>query len=116
MALPPSRRGRGHWRLAGRDRRRRPATDAPDNYLADLSDPHWSGGVAVPQRLMSPITVDDRSSRPTRRSSASCGPTYLGYPLSSRGHSFLELDAVGLPGVPVLDQLIEVLLGIYFEH
>jgi hypothetical protein len=33
--------------------------DAPDNFLADLSGPDWSGGVAVPQRLMLPITVDD---------------------------------------------------------
>jgi len=32
------------------------------------------------------------------------------------GHSFPKLDAVGLPGVPVLDQLVEVLLGVYFEH
>jgi hypothetical protein len=36
--------------------------------------------------------------------------------VKNRGHSFPELDAVGLLGVPVLDQLVEVLLGIYFEH
>jgi len=36
--------------------------------------------------------------------------------VKNRGHSFPELDAVGLPGVSVLDQLVEVLLGIYFEH
>ena len=36
--------------------------------------------------------------------------------VKNRGHSFPELDAVGLPGVPVLDQLVEVLVGIYFEH
>ena len=152
--------------------------DAPNNSLADLSDPGWLGGVAVPQRLMSPITVDDRSSRPTRRLSASCGPTSLGYPLlqsgqvdqgvvgahhakdmrtdklpgvldkllkpvprslrlfdrgqlwcaglvfrelradqvENQGHSFPDFDAVGLPGVSVLDQLVEVLLGINFKH
>jgi len=36
--------------------------------------------------------------------------------IKNRGHSFPKLDAVGLPGVPVLDQLIEVLLGIHLEH
>jgi len=36
--------------------------------------------------------------------------------VKNRGHSFLKLDAIGLPGVPVLDQLIEVLLGVYLEH
>ena len=45
------------------------------------------GGVDVPQRFISPITVDDRSSRPMRRSSASFGPTSSGYPLSSRDRS-----------------------------
>jgi len=33
-----------------------------------------------------------------------------------RGYSFLDLDTIGLPGVLVLDQLIEVLLGVYFKH
>jgi len=33
-----------------------------------------------------------------------------------RGHSFPKLDAVGLLGVPVLDQLVEMLLSVYFEH
>jgi hypothetical protein len=42
-----------------------PAIDAPDNSLVDLSDPGWLRGVAVPKRLMSPITIDDRSSKPT---------------------------------------------------
>ena len=36
--------------------------------------------------------------------------------VKNRGHSFPELDAVGLPGVLVLDQFVDVLLGIYFEH
>ena len=33
-----------------------------------------------------------------------------------RGHSFPDLDTVGLPGVPILDQLVEVLLSIDFKH
>jgi hypothetical protein len=33
-----------------------------------------------------------------------------------RGHSFPNLDTVGLPGVPILDQLVEVLLSINFKH
>ena len=33
-----------------------------------------------------------------------------------RGHSFLDLDTIGLPGVPVLDQLVEVLLGVDLKH
>ena len=33
-----------------------------------------------------------------------------------RGNSFLELDAVRLPGVPFLDKLIEVLLSVDFKH
>jgi len=36
--------------------------------------------------------------------------------IKNRGHFFLNLDAVGLPGVPVLDQLVEVLFGIHLEH
>jgi len=36
--------------------------------------------------------------------------------VENRGHSFLDLDTVGLPGVPVLDQLVEVLLSIDFKH
>ena len=44
-------------------------------------------GVDVRQRFISPITVDDRSSRPMQRSSASFGPTSFGYPLSSRERS-----------------------------
>ena len=32
------------------------------------------------------------------------------------GNSFPELDAVHLPGVPFLDQLIEVLLSVSFKH
>jgi len=36
--------------------------------------------------------------------------------IKNRGHSVPKLDAVGLPGVPVLDQLVEVLLGIHLEH
>jgi len=36
--------------------------------------------------------------------------------IKNRGHSFPNLDAVGLPGVPVLDQLVEVLLSIHLEH
>jgi len=36
--------------------------------------------------------------------------------IKNRGHSFPKIDAVGLPGVPVLDQLVKVLLGIHFEH
>jgi hypothetical protein len=36
--------------------------------------------------------------------------------VENRGHSFPDLDAVGLLGVPVLDQLVEVLLSIDFEH
>ena len=42
------------------------------------------GGVDVTQRFISPITVDDRLSRLTRRSSASFRPTSFGYPLSNR--------------------------------
>jgi len=89
-AAQPSQRGRRHRRLAGRDRRRRPpiSCNGPsDNSLDDLSDPGWLRGVDVPQRFISSITVDDKSSRPTRRSSVSCGPTSLGYPLSSRDKS-----------------------------
>ena len=33
-----------------------------------------------------------------------------------RGYSFLDLDTIGLSGVPVLDQLVEVLLGVNFKH
>ena len=33
-----------------------------------------------------------------------------------RGHSFPDLDTIGLPGVPVLDQLVEVLLGVNLKH
>jgi hypothetical protein len=33
-----------------------------------------------------------------------------------RGYSFPDLDTIGLPGVPVLDQLVEVLLGVNFKH
>ena len=33
-----------------------------------------------------------------------------------RGYSFLDLDKTGLPGVPVLDQLVKVLLGVNFKH
>jgi len=36
--------------------------------------------------------------------------------VKNRGHSFLDLDVVGLLGVPVLDQLVEVLLSIDFKH
>jgi hypothetical protein len=36
--------------------------------------------------------------------------------IKNPGHSFPKLDAVGLLGVPVLDQLVEVLLSIDFEH
>jgi len=36
--------------------------------------------------------------------------------IKHQGHSFPKLDAVGLPGVPVFDQLVEVLLGVYFEN
>jgi len=32
------------------------------------------------------------------------------------GNTFLQLDAVRLPGVPFLDQLIEVLLSVDFKH
>ena len=76
----------GHRRLAGRDRRRRPPISRnrrARQLPGDLSEPGWSGGVAVPHRLMSPITIDDKSSKPPRSSSASCGPTSLGYPFSS---------------------------------
>ena len=33
-----------------------------------------------------------------------------------RGYSFPDLDAVGLPGVPFLDQLVEVLFSVDFKH
>jgi len=33
-----------------------------------------------------------------------------------RGHSFPNLDTVGLPRVPILDQLVEVLLSVNFKH
>jgi len=36
--------------------------------------------------------------------------------VENRGHSFPDLDTVGLPGVPVLDQLIEVYLSIDFKY
>jgi len=32
------------------------------------------------------------------------------------GYSFPDLDTVGLLGVPFLDQLVEVLLGVNFKH
>jgi len=36
--------------------------------------------------------------------------------VKNRGHSFPKLDAIGLPGVLILDQLVEVLLGVHLEH
>jgi len=33
-----------------------------------------------------------------------------------QGYSFPYFDTVGLPGVPILDQLIEVLLSVDFKH
>jgi len=36
--------------------------------------------------------------------------------IKNLGHSIPKLDVVGLPGVPILDQLVQVLLGVYFEH
>ena len=36
--------------------------------------------------------------------------------VNNRGRSFQDLDTVGLPGVPVLDQLVEVLLSVDFKH
>jgi len=33
-----------------------------------------------------------------------------------RGYSFPNLDIVGLPGVPILDQLVEVLISVDFKH
>jgi len=36
--------------------------------------------------------------------------------VKNRGHSFPKLNAIGLLGIPVLDQLIQVLLGIHLEH
>ena len=36
--------------------------------------------------------------------------------VKNRGYSFPDLDAIGLPGVPVLDQLVEVFLSIDLKH
>ena len=36
--------------------------------------------------------------------------------VKNRDHTFPDLDTVGLPGVLVLDQLVEVFLGIDFKH
>ena len=60
--------------------------DAPltlDGRGSSSSPPSWQS----PGRFMSPITNDDRSSRPKQRSSASFGPTSFGYPLSSQDMS-----------------------------
>jgi len=36
--------------------------------------------------------------------------------VKNRGHSFPKLDAISLPGISVLDQLVKMLLGIHLEH
>jgi hypothetical protein len=33
-----------------------------------------------------------------------------------RGHCFPDLDTIGFLGVPILDQLVEVLLSVNFKH
>jgi len=36
--------------------------------------------------------------------------------VKNRGHSFTKLNVIGLPGVPVLDQLVQVFLSIHPEY
>ena len=70
----------------------------------------WLGGAEGPQRLMSPTTVDDKSSRPMRRSSASFGPTSFGYPFSRRTRSTTGHAPCSADDTHVLASLLHELL------
>jgi len=65
----------------------------------------------VPDKLLKPVP---RSLRLLYRAQLWCAGLVFrklrADQVEDRGHSFLDFDAVGLPGVPVLDQLVEVFL------